>query len=46
MSIKRVQLPGARAGPRIERLEGSLTRSLTIRCASWASAPATEAHIR
>jgi hypothetical protein len=42
----RLQLAGARAGLRIEWLEGSMTRSLARRCAWWALAPATEAQVR
>jgi hypothetical protein len=37
-----LQRPGARAGLRSERLEGSLSRSLVIRIAWMALAPAAE----
>ena len=43
---RRLQLPGAPAGLSIERLEGSMTRSLFRRGAWWVLAPATEAQIR
>jgi len=41
-----LQRPGARAGLGIERLEGSMSRSLTIRFAWRALAPAAEGQIR
>jgi hypothetical protein len=41
-----LQRPGAPAGPGIARLEGSMSRSLTIRIAWMALAPAAEAQCR
>ena len=41
-----LERPGAPAGLRIGRLEGSVSRSLAIRIAWMALAPAAQAHIR
>jgi hypothetical protein len=41
-----LQRPGALAGLSIERLEGPMSRSLTIRCAWRALAPAAQAQGR
>jgi hypothetical protein len=46
MPNKCLQRPGAPAGPIIERLEGSMSRSLARRIAWRALAPAAEAQVR
>jgi hypothetical protein len=43
---KALQRPGAPAGLNIERLEDSMSRSLTIRIAWRALAPAAEGRVR